>query len=106
MATKSIDERLIPSVQYVTPTTGTTVNMTDHGNLTLFINPAGTILALTLALNSTPVDGDKITLSSSQIVTGFTISGGTVIGALTALAVATFEQYTYSSSASKWFRTG
>lgn len=106
MTTQTIDQRLIPSTQYVTPTTGTTITANDHGNLTLLINPSGTLLALTLALNASPTDGDRINISSSQIVTTFSITGGTVIGTLTSLAVATFASYQYNGTAEKWFRVG
>lgn len=107
MADKStIDIRLIPTVQYSTPTTGQTVNASTSGNVSLLINPAGSLLALTLALNPSPSDGDMLNIASSQIVTGFTMSGGTVIGALTSMAVATFARYQYSATAAVWFRIG
>lgn len=97
---------LPPSVQYTTPTTGSTVNASVGSNVFLLINPAGTLVALTLALNGSPVNGDLLTISSTQIITGLTMSGGTIIGALTTMAVATFARYMYSSDASKWFRVG
>lgn len=106
MTTSTIDIRLIPSTQYVTPTTGSTVNANNHGNLTLLIDPAGTLLALTVALNGSPTDGDEITIGSSQIVTGLTISGGTVISTLTSLAVGSFAKFKYNATATKWFRIG
>ena len=102
----TISTRLISTTQYTTPSTGTTVTANDTGNNTVIINPSGTLLALTLALNGSPVDGDKINIAASQIVTTFTISGGTIIGTLTTLAVATFASYLYNASASKWFRVG
>lgn len=96
----------LQTMQYVTPTTGSTVTATAARNVMLLINPAGTLVALTLALNGSPLDGDIINLASSQVVTGFTMSGGTVIGPLTSLAVATFATYCYSASSSNWFRVG
>lgn len=104
--TSTLSTRLIPQVQYSAPTTGSTVTVNSNGHSVLFINPAGTILALTITLPSSPADGDRITLGSSQVVTGLTMNGGTIIGALTALAVATFATYCFSSSASSWFRIG
>jgi hypothetical protein len=107
MSTSStIDQRLIPTIQYVTPTTGNTVNANDAGNHTLIINPAGSLLALTVALNGSPADGDVLKICSSQVVTTFSMTGGTIVGALTTLAVATFAAYVYNATASKWFRVG
>lgn len=106
MATSTIDTRLIPTVQYTTPATGATVTAADSGNVHLLVNPAGTLLALTIAFNASPTDGDILTLGSSQAVTTLTMSGGTVIGALTTLAIASFARYMYNATASKWFRIG
>ncbi len=106
MATSTIDTRLIPTTQYAAPATGDTVTATNTGNLNLLINPSGALLALTLALNGSPSDGDLISFGSSQVVTTFSMTGGTIIGALTTLAIATFASYIYSATASKWFRIG
>ncbi len=106
MASKTLEERLIPQVQYTTPTTGSTVTVNTNGHVRLLLNPAGSLLALTVTLPSSPSDGDIVQLCSSQIVTGLTMNGGTIIGALTTLAVATFASYVYSADSSKWFRNG
>lgn len=98
--------RLQPTVQYTTPATGDTITANNTGNLTVIINPAGSLLTLTLALNATPSDGDIMSLACSQAVTTFTMSGGTVVGALTTMAVATFAAYVYNATANKWFRCG
>ena len=95
-----------PAVQYVAPTTGSTVNVATTGNIVLFINPAGSLLALTVTLPATPTNGDRVSIASSQVVTTLTMNGGTIIGALTTLAVASFAAYSYSSDASSWFRVG
>lgn len=100
------DSRLLQTVQYTTPASGTTINANNTGNLVIFINPAGSLLTLTLNLNGSPQNGDKMSIASSQVVTTFTMSNGTIVGALTSLAAATFATYIYSSDASEWFRTG
>lgn len=105
-SSSTLDPRLVPQTQYVTPTTGSTITVNANGNVMLFVNPAGTLATLTITLPSTPSDGDKVDLGSSQIVTGLTMNGGTIIGALSTMAVATFASYTYSSGSSSWFRTG
>ena len=106
MATKTIDERLIPTVQYSVPTTGATITASTSGNVTLFINPAGALLALTLSLNGSPSDGDEMSMGASQAVTTFSMTNGTVVGPLTSLAIGTFAQYKYSTTAAAWFRVG
>lgn len=80
--------------------------MTAARKVLLFINPAGALLALTLALNGSPQDGDMLVLGASQAVTTFSMTGGTVIGPLTSLAAATFATYAYSATAAQWFRVG
>lgn len=106
MATKSIEERLIPAIQYETPTTGATVTVSATGHIKLIIDPAGTLATLTVTLPGTPQNNDMVQLGSSQIVTALTMNGGTVVGALTTLAVGGFATYVYSSTAVKWFRVG
>lgn len=106
MSTQTLDSRLVPTVQYVTPSTGDTVTVNSTGHVRLLINPSGSLLTLTVALPGSPSDGDLIQIGSSQIITTLTMSGGTIIGALTALAVATFASYIFNSTAGKWFRVG
>lgn len=104
--TSTIDIRLIPTIQYTTPTTGSTINVNATGHVQLIINPVGSLLALTVALPGSPSDGDVVNISSSQVVTTLTMSGGTIVGALTSLAVASFAEYLYSATAGVWFRKG
>lgn len=104
MSYLQVSDRLIPAVQYSTPTTGGTVTVNANGYTKLLLNPAGTLALLTVTLPSSPSDGDMVELCSTQIVTGLTMNGGTIIGALTTMAVATFAGYVYSADASKWFR--
>lgn len=106
MPYQQILDRLVPIKQYATPTTGSTVTVNSTGHIKLILNPAGTLLALTIALPASPQDADILLLCSSQAVTTLTMSGGTIIGALTTMSIATFAQYTYNSDASSWFRTG
>lgn len=105
-STSTASSRLIPVSQYSAPATGATIAVNNNGNVMLFINPAGTLLALTITLPSGPTDGDKLTLGSSQAVTGLTMNGGTIIGALTTMSIATFASYTYNSDSTSWFRVG
>lgn len=106
MPSLTIDSRLIPQKQYATPTTGQTVTVNSNGRVILFINPAGTLLALTVALPSSPSDQDSVRVFSSQAITTLTMSNGTIIGPLTTMSIATFAEYTYFSDTSSWARTG
>lgn len=90
-------------IQYAQPTTGQSVTIADTTD-TLMLDPAGTLATLTVVL-PTGAQGKRVTISSSQILTALTITG-TIVGTLTTLALGGFAQFTYSSSASKWFRTG
>lgn len=104
MASITISDRLVPIKQYVTPTTGSTVTVNSTGFIKLKINPAGTLLALTIALPGSPTDGDVVNVSSTQAITTLTMSGGTIVGPLTTMAIGSFAEYEYVSDSSSWFR--
>lgn len=98
--------KIVSSIQRAVPTTGQTVTIANADvDISLIIEPAGTLLALTVSMPSTPYDGQKVSLMSTQILTGLTLSGGTLVGALTTIAAVNgFASYVYSSSQSKWYR--
>lgn len=100
---QQINERLIPIKQYVTPTTGATVTANNNGYVVLFINPAGSLLALTIAFPAVPQDGDRLQITSSQAVTTVTMSGGTIIGALTSFVVGSKATFAYESTSTTWY---
>lgn len=94
------------TVQQAAPTAGQTV--TAAGGLVNYVllEPAGTLATLTLTLPSSPVNGQRCIVSTTQIITALTVNGGTIIGTLTTLALAWFAEFLYSSDSSKWFRVG
>jgi hypothetical protein len=106
LATAGTDYDAAPTVQYVTPASADTISVTASRNTIVLINPSGTIAALTVNLPSSPLTGDIVTLSSSQIVTVLTVGNGTLVGTLTTLTVGGFARFCYSSTANKWFRIG
>jgi hypothetical protein len=106
MATITIDERKVPATQYVTPSTGGTVNVDATGNVILLLNPSGTLATLTVNFPSNPTDGDIVTIATSQIITALTVGNGTIIGTLTTLILGGFARFIYNSTANKWFRIG
>lgn len=104
--TSTIDLRLIPTVQYSAPTTGSTVTVGSTGNTQLLLNPAGSLLALTVTMPSSPSDGDRVEMGCTQTVTTLTMNGGTIIGALTTTVAGTAGTWVYSATASSWIKTG
>ncbi len=102
------------------PLTGATITL-DAQTRQLIVNPAGTIAALTVnmpAASATMVDGSRIGICGTQIVTALTHGAGTGntfgTAAVTALAVppatgaGTCYEWTYSktsASAGVWYRT-
>lgn len=91
--------------QYATPTTGTTVSINSTAR-TLIVDPAGTLLALTVNLPSSPADGKIITIGSSQAITTLTLGGGTIVGTLTSFSAGSFATYLYKLSNTTWYRIG
>jgi hypothetical protein len=106
MATKTVEERLIPQIQYVAPTAGATVNVNNNGYTRLVLDPATTLATLTVTLPGSPQDGDTVEIATSQIITTLTLNGGTIISAIATLALGGFATYLYNSTAGKWFRIG
>lgn len=94
------------AVTIATPTTGQTVTVASGRNQRLIVNPAGTIAALTLNMAASPVDGDLVQITSTQIVTTLTMGGGTLVGALAAFVVGGFATFAYNASIGKWLRVG
>lgn len=90
--------------QYEAPAAGATVNA-NAGTEVLFLNPAGTLATLTVALPPSPVEGQDFTLATSQVITTLTLTGS-IVGTLTTLALGGFARFVYSSAAAKWFRCG
>lgn len=91
------------AVQYATPTTGQTVVANGAG--ALVINPAGTLVALTITFPASPIDGQAFEILSTQIVTTMTLSGGTIASALTTIGVNGAARWRYSTTAATWMRS-
>lgn len=92
------------AVQVVTPSTGATV--ASDGSPVLIINNTGAILALTITMPASPVDGQRFAVSSRSSVTTFTMSGATIYGGLSSLLALSYAQFVYSATATAWFRIG
>lgn len=99
---------VLPPV-YSAPTTGSAIAMAafDGAIQHLLIDPAGTLATLTVTL-PVAADGQTVVISSSQIITSLTLNSaaGSVLGAITAITANILgTSYTWSASASKWFRS-
>lgn len=101
------------ATQYETPSTGTTVGITDNGNnVWLLLAPAGTLAALTVALPnaSNAADGQELIITSTQIITSLTVSssGATAVnGAPSTLAAANgFFRLRFYTDTNSWYRVG
>lgn len=96
----------VGTIETVAPTTGQTVTITA-GTSAYIINPAGTLLALTVTMPASPTDGQLVWISSSQIITGLTLnanSGQTILNVPTTLALGGFCGFMWINSLTKWFR--
>lgn len=104
----SWDYSPIIQYQYATPLTGTSVTIGASSNgspaQALILNPAGTLAALAVVFPSSVVDGFKLTISSSQIITALTLSGAAISNALPAMAAGQAAAYVWVAQANSWFR--
>lgn len=107
-----LDFQLSPVVTNAAPTTGTTVQATGYYcDELIYIQPAGTLLALTVELEpggGTFSDiGDRKTIFISQVITGLTVSatGGTVRGTALTTSGAVNGSYEYIKvTSTDWLR--
>lgn len=84
-----------------TPTTGSTVNVVNKQyNI---INPAGTLLALTINLPGSPANGDSVQIKYTQGISTVTYTGGTVVSPITTPVTGMFVILVYDSGSNKWY---
>lgn len=89
------------------PSTGGTVTLTQSRHQYCLLNPAGAILACTVALPSSPNDGDIVRIGSNKTVTTLTMtSGGTIQLSLSTIALGGFGAWIYDSGTTTWYRVG
>lgn len=82
------------------PTTGGTVNVLN--NQTNIINPAGSLLTLTINLPSSPANNDKIYIKFTQAITTLNYTGGTVADNAP-VGLGTLVYLTYDSGTTTWY---
>lgn len=94
-------KQALPVVQTATPTTASTVTINAATNV-MCINPAGTLVALTISLPTASYDGQLLVIIFSQAVTTITLSGVSSLSALTTAALGLTRYLIYSSLLTKW----
>lgn len=85
----------------------TAFSITLDANPILVLEPAGTLATGTILLPASPLDGQQITIVSTQTQTALTITaaaGDTMQSTVTALVAQTPVKYGYKLSSRKWYR--
>ena len=93
------------TVQYAAPAATDFSVTVGSGNTHLIITPAGAYADGAIVLPS-GVDREVVTVTSTQAVTAFAVSGGTVYGAPTTLAANGFFSIKYDGVMGVWYRIG
>ena len=91
---------------YQTPVTGFSIQIAN-GVTSLLLKPAATLATGTITLPTTPIDGQWLTLSSTQTITALTLTapaGQTVFGSISTLAANAPMKWQYVASIATWFR--
>lgn len=88
-----------------TPTTGFSITIGNNTS-TLYLTPAGTLATGSIALPTTPIDGQQVQVGSSQIITALTVtSSQTINNAPTTIGTAgSGFKYIYHLATTTWLR--
>ena len=89
-----------------TPLTGFAIVIPD-GCSTLALNPAGVLATGTITMPANPIDGQLVSLCTSQTVTALTLNanaGQTIAGAVATLTAAAPASYRYFLGITKWLK--
>ena len=102
-----LSEQGADQIRYLTPLTATTVALSGSHNF-VYVNPAGTIAALTVKLPSNPVPGMAIEFGFGAAVTSLTVqdANGVAVAGATAGVVGTAQAYRYIGELKLWKRWG
>jgi hypothetical protein len=94
------------SINYQAPTSGATITMTVATGMYLILNPAGTLATLTIALPTSPVNGQLAMISTTQQITALTLTTGGpfMFGNIGSMAAGTSVAFRYSTAGGFWIR--
>lgn len=90
-----------------TPTTGSTVAVivpVPGAVHVVVLSPAAALLTLAISLPTSPRDGQRLEIVTSQAVTTLSFTGGTLLGAVASLVAGSPVAYGYRASNSTWYR--
>jgi hypothetical protein len=109
IATTAYADRFNVDPQFFVPTTGQTISPTATGaQIGCFVNPSGTLLALTLTLPTGTIKGQELYATFTQIITGLTVTATNLDtkGKVepTAAAVGDTFGWRWDSVSTKWNR--
>jgi hypothetical protein len=93
------------SIQWVSPNSGSTVNITSNIS-NLILHPAATTATLNVVLPTAPIDGQTLCISSTEIITELNISvaSGTINNAPTTFAAAPGKvRFIYRLADTSWY---
>lgn len=88
-------------IKDTTPGTGHTVVITS-GFPTLFVHATGTLASLTITLPQSPLNGQVFTVVGDQSITSLTITGGTLITAVSSFNPGSPLRWIYDTAQTKW----
>lgn len=93
------------STQYFTPTTGQTITVLPADNhIAVIIEPAGALLALTVALPAMQ-NGQIVRFVSTAAITALTLTSGvSIVQGITTLLGGTSAVYIYYAATNKMYR--
>ena len=90
------------SMNVYTPTTGSTVTLTRSNDTVAILNPVGSLDALTIAMPSSPKDGDRVTLTANSAISAVSFTNGTVTNGPASLSAGSSFAMVYSSTSGTW----
>ncbi|MGH7174939.1 MAG: hypothetical protein ACREGR_01100, partial [Minisyncoccia bacterium] len=99
---------IAPTYTYNVPVTGFSLTI-GAGIDNLILDPAGTLATGTVTMPAAPLDGQRVTIASSHIVTTLTVQGNTgqtLDGTITSIAANGFATWIYLATPATWYRVG
>lgn len=100
------------TTQRFTPTTGQTVTIANSpaALVTVLIEPAGTLAALTIAFPNQAYDGQRVTFKTTRQLTALTLTAGvpgaTFQDTITTALINVFGTWVYGLTLNRWYKVG
>lgn len=93
-------------IKQISTATSGTITLADTKQDCQLVHDAVSLsVTLTITMPASPIDGQKVGITSTLGITTLTISSGlTIVGILTTLAAAGFATFMYESGTNKWYR--